>query len=103
MRGPKARGRERWDGADSFARRPCCGWLALGELEPLARAGLAVLLALLHARVAREEAFLAHRAAQRLVEPHERPRDAELDRARLAGQAAAGRRRVHVVRRGHVG
>ena len=39
--------------------------LALAELEPLARARLSVLLALLHARIAREEALAAERAPQR--------------------------------------
>src|SRR5690242_7091507 len=104
MRGPKARGRERWEGALSAIRSvtAAAAALALGELAALAGAGLPVLLALLHARIAREEAFLAHRPAQRLVEPHQRARDPELHRARLPGEPAAGGRGVNVVARRRV-
>src|SRR5262245_36259981 len=79
------------------------GFLPLRELEALAGARLSVLLALLHAGVAGQHAFLAQHAAQRLVEAHERPGDAEADRAGLAGQPAAVRRGVHVVAADRVG
>src|SRR5262249_23923858 len=77
--------------------------LTLRELEALARPRLSVLLALLHARVAREKAFLAQRPPQRLVEPDERARDSELDRAGLAGETTARGGHVDVVARGRVG
>src|SRR5215468_8731668 len=70
--------------------------LALGELERAAGLGLAVLLALDHARVAGEEATaLEHRAQVRLV-VHQRLGNAVAHRAGLAGQAAA-RDRAHDV------
>src|SRR5688572_19582371 len=63
--------------------------LPLGELEALPRPRLSVLLALLHARVAREESFLAEKGPQRRVDDLERARHAERHRAGLAGRAAA--------------
>src|SRR5512141_2254828 len=63
--------------------------LPLRELEPGAGAALSVLLALLHARVAREEAGLLQGLAQLEVEQAERAGDAVADRARLPGAAAA--------------
>src|SRR5205807_352967 len=63
--------------------------LALGVLGGFAGSLQAVLLALLHARVARQEAgLLEHRAALD-VELDERPGDAVRDRARLARHAPA--------------
>src|SRR5580765_5074583 len=76
--------------------------LPLRELEALAGAGLSVLLALLHPRVAGEEAFLAQRGAQRLVDLDEGAGDAEANRAGLARQPAAQRGRVDVIARGGV-
>src|SRR6266550_598132 len=59
--------------------------LPFAELEALARALLAVFLALLDARVARQEAFLLQPRAQLEVVPHQRAGDAEAQRAGLAG------------------
>src|SRR6476646_8192453 len=70
--------------------------LAFAELEALARALLSVLLALLDARVARQEAFLLQLRPKLEVVLDERARDAEAQRARLASDAAAGDRRQHV-------
>src|SRR5262245_37962084 len=70
--------------------------LPLAELEALARARLPVLLALLHARVAREEALAAEQRLQRLVLADERARHAEPDRAGLAGEPTARDPREHV-------
>src|SRR6185503_15757652 len=70
--------------------------LPLAELEALARARLPVLLALLHARVAREEALAAEQRLQGLVLAHERARHTHADPAGLAGEPAAGDARVHV-------
>src|SRR5262245_3186220 len=66
------------------------------ELEALARTLLPVLLALLDARVARQEAFFLELRPQFDVVFDERARDAEAERAGLAGNAAAGDRREHV-------
>src|SRR5689334_12830528 len=67
--------------------------LALGELEALAGAGAAVLLALDGARVAGHEPGLLQDRAVLRVHLHERAGDPVADRARLAGEAAA--LRVH--------
>src|SRR5215212_1751263 len=69
--------------------RPFTNALAFRELEPLARALLAVLLALLGPRVARDEARVLQGGAQVCVELHERARDAVAHRARLTRRAAA--------------
>src|SRR5690349_6779626 len=63
--------------------------LALGVLRGLARALEAVLLALLHAWVARQEAALAHRDAQFLVGTDKRARNAVPHSAGLAAHATA--------------
>src|SRR5690348_1022888 len=63
--------------------------LALGELEARASALLSVLLALLHARIAREETGLLEALAQLEVVDLQRARDAVADRAGLAARAAA--------------
>src|ERR1043165_8278554 len=70
--------------------------LPFAELEALARALLPVLLALLDARVARQEAFLLQLRPELGVVRDERAGDAEAQRARLAGGAAAGNGREHV-------
>src|SRR5215831_21349384 len=77
--------------------------LPLAELEPLAGARLPVFLALLHARVAREEALAPEQALQRLVLAHERARDAEPDRASLAGEPSTGNACVHIELVGQIG
>src|SRR5574341_1454916 len=63
--------------------------LTLAELEPGAGALLSVLLALLDARVARQEAGLLELDAQLGVVLAERSRDRVSDGARLGGHAAA--------------
>src|SRR5262245_56846553 len=63
--------------------------LAFAELEPLARSSESVLLALLDARVRRQETILLQLLPQLRVELHERPRDAEPHRASLSVDAAA--------------
>src|SRR4051812_46891375 len=63
--------------------------LALRVLEPLARLRLAALLALDHARVARQEAFGPQGLAVLLVDLDERARDRMPRRAGLAAEAAA--------------
>src|SRR5947207_13654187 len=66
------------------------GPLALGVLRCLASALQPVLLALLHPRVAGEEAGLAKRQPVRLgIDEEERPRDSVADRAGLAGDPTA--------------
>src|SRR5262249_32710740 len=70
--------------------------LTFTELEALARPLLPVLLALLDARVARQEAFLLQLRPQLEVVLHERARDPEAQRAGLARDAAAGDRRQDV-------
>src|SRR3954471_13073421 len=72
------------------------GTLPFAELEALARALLPVLLAFLDPRVAGQEAFLLELRPQFEVVLDQRPRDAEAQRAGLAGDAAAGNRREHV-------
>src|SRR5512140_376863 len=66
-----------------------CPPLPLRELEPGAGAALSVLLALLHARVAREETGLLERPAQLEVEQAERAGDSVPDGAGLARAPAA--------------
>src|SRR5687767_13545304 len=66
--------------------------LALAELEALPGARQPVLLPFLGARVPRQQTVLLEGPPQLRVERHERPRDAEPERAGLAGHAAA----VHV-------
>src|SRR4030095_843337 len=61
---------------------PSC--LALAELEALARASQAVLLALLHPRVGGEKPILLQSLAQLDVVGAERPRDAQPDGSGLA-------------------
>src|SRR5262252_3120634 len=65
------------------------GDLAFAELEALARALLPVLLALLDARIARQEALFLELRPQLGVVFHERARDPEAERASLAGDSAA--------------
>src|SRR6516162_503253 len=67
----RSSGRRAERGASSFR-------LALGELEAGAGAALTVLLALLDARVARHEARLLERRAERRVDLHQRAGDAVL-------------------------
>src|SRR5687767_3529945 len=62
---------------------------ALGELEAGTSALLTVLLALLHTRIAREEARLLEALAEFGVVDLERARDAVADRAGLAARSAA--------------
>src|SRR5215831_19373544 len=71
--------------------------LPLAELEPLARTRAPVLLALLHARVAREQPFATEHALERLVLAHQRARDREPQSAGLTRQAAAANPGHHVV------
>src|SRR5260221_878812 len=66
-----------------------CAQLALGVLRRLAGTLEAVLLALLHARVAREEAGLAQGRPEGLVRTQERPRHAMAHRASLAAHTSA--------------
>src|SRR4029077_2733230 len=70
--------------------------LALRVLR--AAAGLAApdFLALHLARIARHEARIAQRLAQRLIESDQRAGDAVTDRARLAGDATAVDRNVDI-------
>src|SRR5438045_9713703 len=70
--------------------------LPFTELEALARALLPVLLALLDARVARQEAFLLQLRPELGVVLDERAGDAQAQRAGLAGDAAAGDSGEHV-------
>src|SRR5262249_17797117 len=71
--------------------------LPLRVLRRLARLLEAVLAAFLLARVAREQPRLLERGPQLVVEPHERPGDAEAQRAGLAADPTTGDRRVDVV------
>src|SRR3954447_26819750 len=74
--------------------------LALGELRPLAGLLEAGLLALLDARVARQEAAALELAAQVRIGVEQRAADAVAQRARLRGDAAAlhAGHDVHAVR-----
>src|SRR5436190_4531678 len=77
--------------------------LALAELEALARAGLAVDLALDLARIAREVAGLLQSLAKVRVIAKQRPADAMAHCLRLGADAAAGAGRVDVERCRHLG
>src|SRR5580765_2951722 len=68
----------------------------LRELEPRPGSSLAVLLALLHPRVAGQEAFLLELLAELQVVLGQRAGDAVADGAGLAGRAAAGDRDLDV-------
>src|SRR5689334_1712978 len=70
--------------------------LTFTELEALARASQAVLLAFLDARVRREQPVLLQLLAKPCVVLDERPRNCEAYRAGLAVFAAAGHRREDV-------
>src|SRR5262245_47201118 len=74
--------------------------LALAELVAGASAALTVLLALLLARVAGHVAGALQAAAEGRVQLHQRAGHAQLDRVRLAGEAAADDIHVHVVATG---
>src|SRR5258708_12141597 len=63
--------------------------LTLRELEAFARALLSVLLAFLHARVARQKSVLAQRRPQLRIEPRNRPRQSHAHRAGFSAHAAA--------------
>ena len=73
------------------------GDLPLGELEAPARLGLAVLLALHHARIAGEEAAALEHRAQIGLMSHQCLGQAVTHRARLTRQPAAGDGAYHVV------
>ena len=75
--------------ASASPRRGIGPWLALRELELAAGAALAVLLALLGARVARQEAAALQRRAQVRIPDLEGARDPVPGGARLAGDPAA--------------
>src|SRR5712664_2266860 len=77
-----------WDGR-AVANRQRNARLSLGELEPLARAGPAVLLALYRAGVACEEPRLLQRRPELRVELGERAADPVPDGAGLPREAAA--------------
>src|SRR5688572_23026784 len=79
------------------ARSRSCGALALRELEAAASAATAVLLALLHARVARELTRRAQRAVLVGVQRLERARETQAHSVGLAGGAAAEDVDEHVV------
>src|SRR5215510_4166983 len=70
--------------------------LPFAELEALARASHAVLLALLGARIARQQPLGLELLAQLAVVFDECPCDAESQGPRLSRHAAAGDRREHV-------
>src|SRR6185503_14755401 len=87
----------------SYSYRQPLRRLALAELEALARASHTVLLAFLGARIARQQPRLAQRRPEFLVELDERAGNTEANRAGLAGDAAACRRREHVKTLHHLG
>src|SRR5207244_1768845 len=66
--------------------RAMCVALTLAELEALPRSRPSVLLALLHARVTRQQALAAELGAQRVVVLEQRARDRHPQGARLAGE-----------------
>src|SRR4051794_38001301 len=76
--------------------KACATTLTFAELEAFTRASHPVLFAFLGARIARQHAFVLQRLAQLQVVGDQGARDAEPDRAGLAGDAAAGDRRQHV-------
>src|SRR5690242_18759861 len=71
---------------------------SLAELEPLARARPARLLALHGPPIARQQPLLAQLLAMALVGETQRPRDREAERARLAGDAATAHQRPYIER-----
>src|SRR5271163_2708635 len=71
------------------SRKPDRKKLALAELEPPASALLPVLLAFLHARVARQESIFAQTRTQVRVELRERPGKPHAHGAGLSTHAAA--------------
>src|SRR5437016_9849667 len=77
--------------------------LSLAELEPLARSRPPRLLALHHARIARQQSLLPQLLAVLLVRQAERPRDREPQRPRLPRHAPAPAQRPHVERAQGVG
>src|SRR5439155_26881415 len=104
-------------GEGAASRRRCTRWrrrslrvsspwvLPLAELEPGARAALAVLLALDDAGVARDEARLLQRRTELGLHGEQRLRDRVAHGARLPGEAAAadaGEDVVPVAGLGHV-
>src|SRR5262249_44604488 len=76
--------------------------LALRELEAAPGAAPAVLLALLHALVAREEAALTQALEQGRVGALQRARDAQRERAGLTVRTAAVNVGEHVIRVGRL-
>src|SRR5262245_12952868 len=72
-------------------------FLPLAELEPLARSRLSVLLPLLHARVAREQAFAAQGRTETFLLARQRAGDRHAQRARLTREPATVRPRQQVV------
>src|SRR5260370_20525964 len=77
--------------------------LTLRELEALARALLSVLLAFLHARIARQKSVLTQRRPQLRIEPRNGPRQSHAHRARLSAHAAAVSCHHHVHLVGDIG
>src|SRR5262249_32679628 len=77
--------------------------LALGELEALAGALLPVLLALLHARIAREKTVLAQRRAQLEIEARNGARQSHAYGPGLTASAATVRGDDHIHLIGQVG
>src|SRR5439155_2565652 len=80
----------------SSRSRPSVSPLTLTELETLARSRHPVLLALLGARVARQQPFVLEPLAQLDVVFHQRPGDAKPHRPGLTGDAAAADRRKDI-------
>src|SRR5690349_9536050 len=70
--------------------------LTLRELEALARALLAVLLAFLHARIARQESVFPQCRPQFGVEPRDRAGESHANGPCLSASAAAVRRDHHI-------
>src|SRR4051794_14890542 len=86
-----------WESPNRPSRDALLNCLALRELEAASCLGAAVLLALDDARVAGQEAGLLDERAQRGLVAGQRLSDAVLDRAGLAGEAAADDGRDHVI------
>src|SRR4029079_9205839 len=86
--------------AGSWKREGGSFCLSLTALEPLARSFLSVLLALLDARIARQEARLLQPLPQLDVVLNQRARDPKPQRAGLSCDAAArdGREHIELVR-----
>src|SRR6185437_4884196 len=70
--------------------------LALRELEPLASALLAILLALVFAGVSSQQARFLQRSAELRVKFHQSTRDTKANGARLTGDAASVREHDHI-------